>query len=552
MMPTAELEHTFIFLIPTYNRAELLKRAIASILNNGYSNVVAYICNDGSTDHTAEVEDYYKGNKKVRWTNLKENSGTNQARNALLDQIQENQAVGFVCMMDDEDVLIPDVLPQVNRMINAHPQYAWFVGHSLNQQGQKSGRIKKYGVHNYAESWLVHHALGGDMFQMIHTRIIGKKDRFTTLVKNAEEWYFFCQIARAHRLFAFDVAVFKKEYLPTGLTHMGYNRDAANRVIVAQLKVDTFSQLINDDKTLHRHRLLLAYALLNNRQFAEARHIFSQVPLMPCLRLIFYQLKRKARQFLRLPLKIKHINALYQKLKQKIHGTIWNYTAKRAFKKTFKPYRSVKERFEFIYNENYWGSKETKSGLGSEIAQTRTLVERLNMILSEFKIKNMLDVPCGDFNWMKNVNLKNVSYSGFDIVEDIIKENRRKYASDNIFFSKLDIINDELPQADLVFVRDCFIHFSFEDIWRALENIKSSNSKYLLTTSYVRKNKNKDIPTGSWRRLNLEAKPFSFKPALITMNEKYTERNGKDYGKSICLWEVKEIDLSKNHKRLNL
>jgi hypothetical protein len=35
----------------------------------------------------------------------------------------------------------------------------------------------------------------------------------------------------------------------------------------------------------------------------------------------------------------------------------------------------------------------------------------------------MLDAPCGDFNWMKEVDLSAVHYTGGDIVEPLVNSN---------------------------------------------------------------------------------------------------------------------------------
>ena len=42
-------------IIPTYNRAHLIKRSAMSVLNQTYSNLELIIVDDGSTDNTEEV-----------------------------------------------------------------------------------------------------------------------------------------------------------------------------------------------------------------------------------------------------------------------------------------------------------------------------------------------------------------------------------------------------------------------------------------------------------------------------------------------------------------
>ena len=49
----------------------------------------------------------------------------------------------------------------------------------------------------------------------------------------------------------------------------------------------------------------------------------------------------------------------------------------------------------------------------------------------------------------------------------------------------MDLTKDALPNCDLIRVRDCFIHLSFESIFAALRNITQSKIRYLLTTHHV-------------------------------------------------------------------
>ena len=191
------------------------------------------------------------------------------------------------------------------------------------------------------------------------------------------------------------------------------------------------------------------------------------------------------------------------------------------------------------FKNNLWGSKESRSGQGSELAQTKILREQLPNLLTELKIKSMLDIPCGDFNWLKEVDLSFLSYVGADIVEELIHYNNENYNSENRKFLKLDIINDNLPKVDLILCRDLFIHFSYKDIFKSLDNIKKSGCKYLLTTSYPLTKKNLDILTGQWHYLNLLIPPFSFPKPMMIIDEKSSEKGIQN--KNLLLWNISDL-----------
>ena len=199
------------------------------------------------------------------------------------------------------------------------------------------------------------------------------------------------------------------------------------------------------------------------------------------------------------------------------------------------------ERFEMIYNENFWESNESSSGIGSEIKNTKEVLKAIKLVIKEYKIKSIIDIPCGDFNWMSSLDMENIDYKGFDIVRSVIKENNKKYKKPNVNFYYSDIINSKLPKADLMFVRDCLVHFSFEDIKKSIFRIKQSKSNYLLSTSFVNLEKNTDIYTADWRPINLEKEPFNFPKPIITINEECDEMDGIYSDKCICLWEIEEL-----------
>jgi len=190
--------------------------------------------------------------------------------------------------------------------------------------------------------------------------------------------------------------------------------------------------------------------------------------------------------------------------------------------------------FDKIYEKNSWGSDESRSGPGSTEKQTRKIREALPKIFKDYNIKSMLDVPCGDWNWMKDVDLTGVQYIGGDIVKSVVEHNKI-YEKENVKFMQIDLCETALPSADILFVRDCFVHLSTEDIRRALDNIKKSQFRYLLTTTFPLTNVNENIKTGSWRPINIMHEPFSLGEPLLLINE---EKKRTHTDKSMGLWKL--------------
>jgi len=197
--------------------------------------------------------------------------------------------------------------------------------------------------------------------------------------------------------------------------------------------------------------------------------------------------------------------------------------------------------FSKIYGDNFWLSKESRSGGGSLISTTKTIREKLPLLWEEYGIKTFLDAPCGDYNWMKEVEKRNIIYTGGDIVEEVIAQNNKKYSAQNVSFKVIDITKDELPAVDMIFCKDCLQHLSYEKIFMALSNFKRSKSKYLLTTSYSETLYNWDIHDGDCRPLNLLKKPFSLPQPLMKIREK-SRGVQVDSDKEMYLYKLDDVN----------
>ncbi len=202
---------------------------------------------------------------------------------------------------------------------------------------------------------------------------------------------------------------------------------------------------------------------------------------------------------------------------------------------------SNKDIFTDIYTKNKWKDIYSFSGTGSNLEQTKTILNELPKLFVKYKIKSILDIPCGDFYWMKEFKFKDIKYLGGDIVPELVIKNNKKFSKKNIKFKILDLTSDSLPYADLIFCRDCLVHLSYKDIFKSLNIIRKSNCKYFMTTNFLERISNKDIATGSWRTINLCKPPFNFSEPIENLYENCTEVNNSYKDKVLSIWEVKSI-----------
>jgi hypothetical protein len=158
------------------------------------------------------------------------------------------------------------------------------------------------------------------------------------------------------------------------------------------------------------------------------------------------------------------------------------------------------------------GTRESVSGYGSSLENTAEIRQALPFIFSRYGIKSVVDMPCGDWNWMKEVDLGDVKYTGLDIVPAMIANNTHNYGAVGIDFAVHDAVNDIPPKADLIICRDFLFHIPNSKVHQVLENVANSGCQFILTTLFP-KILNEDIQDDSsirWRKINLCAHPFNF------------------------------------------
>ena len=195
---------------------------------------------------------------------------------------------------------------------------------------------------------------------------------------------------------------------------------------------------------------------------------------------------------------IKENSAFKQKLKYFVKSILFLSTIKqlrnlKKSKDSLLIYKNLttKEVFTKIYEEGVWGKSEDPnqkyfSGGGSHDAEiVKPYIESIQKFLSSFEAKpNVVDLGCGDFFIGSKTRSLCASYTACDIVQPLIDFNKEKYRTLNVDFRVLDLTKDELPQADIAFIRQVLQHLSNEQILKAIPQI-SSKYKYLVLTEHL-------------------------------------------------------------------
>lgn len=219
-------------------------------------------------------------------------------------------------------------------------------------------------------------------------------------------------------------------------------------------------------------------------------------------------------------------SSLKKILSQKIKNYIEFYLSIKNTNQEYKG-KSLKETFTEVYRTNCWGGKDGEicSGSGSLIKYAPKYRQLIQELVEKYKIKNVVDLGCGDFAIGKEILIDNVKYIGVDIVEDVIKRNAKEFSNDLTEFRCLNIVEDPLPEGELCLIRQVLQHLSNSQIRTVLKKCKQY--RFVLITEHYPVTKelipNLDISHGGGTRIGLKSaivldkKPFSLKNSQLVL-----------------------------------
>ena len=108
-------------ILPTYNREDMLPRALDSILQQTFTDFELIVINDGSADKTQEIlEEYAAKDQRIKIIKHEQNKGLVAGLNEGLERAKGE----YIARMDDDDVSYPKRLEKQLAYMEAHPEYA--------------------------------------------------------------------------------------------------------------------------------------------------------------------------------------------------------------------------------------------------------------------------------------------------------------------------------------------------------------------------------------------------------------------------------------------
>ena len=531
-------------IIPVFNGSEYLAEAINSALNQTYKNIEVLVINDGSTDGGKTEEIALSFGESIRYIK-KKNGGVASALNLSLDYMTGD----YFSWLSHDDLYTNDKIELEIKAMNENVNkntiiYSDYTVFYTNKKQSIPVKLRCVPPNQFRYSITISSFLHGCTL-LIPTSAFAECGKFNESLRTTQDYDLWFRMAKK-----FDFV-----HIPHSLV-LARNHSAQGSVTMADIASVECNSLLagfvreltpEELKTATGQSLAVAYAGIASsmwrRSFLPAGQLAASLSIyningtrfLDGLRAIsilasgrfMHYLKRITKQILELPSR---------------------FSIENIFKATLsnKDNLNLKTKFSNVYENNLFKGRISRSGEGSDLVQTATIRSRLPRLIEELNIQKLLDAPCGDWYWMREVDLCVDEYLGVDIVDELIKKNQFTHGNKQISFQCLNLATDALPKSDLILCRDCLVHLSFDDALEIISNFKHSGATYLLTTTFSKRMRNEDLGSGFWRPLNLQLPPFNFPPPIILINENCTEENGQYSDKSLALWHLDDIKMASN------
>jgi len=146
-------------IIPTYNRANLLPRAIKSVLNQTFQDFELIIVDDGSTDNTRKVvEEFQRKDQRIKYIFQENSGGPAKPINTGI----KNSKGEYIAILESDDEWLPEKLEKQVEILDKFPNvglvscYAFKIfsnGKKTIYKAPFSGILKKEDWKKYWQLW---------------------------------------------------------------------------------------------------------------------------------------------------------------------------------------------------------------------------------------------------------------------------------------------------------------------------------------------------------------------------------------------------------------
>lgn len=145
------------------------------------------------------------------------------------------------------------------------------------------------------------------------------------------------------------------------------------------------------------------------------------------------------------------------------------------------------KQFEEIYQGKTWGESRLYpghggSGTGSSVQYVRSLISFLQQYITQNQVSTFLDIGCGECEWQRAIDWARLGceYIGVELQSDVVDRVRQDLGSrEDMRILQGDALSMQLPESDLIFIKEVFQHWPIRLTNRFLEKAQSASKDCL-------------------------------------------------------------------------
>ena len=191
-----DLDFSVSVVIPTYNRAEKLVRALKSVLTQSVLPLEIIIIDDASTDGTAQI-DFAAMSARIRYFRGEANLGGAVSRNKGIECAVGN----WIAFLDSDDVWLPDKLLRQRDVVRRRAAVDFFLcGNVISRKADGSESLYNHRPPRHGEDLSEYFLIEGNSFQtsaLVVPAQAFRTVRFNESLKRHQDWDLVLNLMRA-------------------------------------------------------------------------------------------------------------------------------------------------------------------------------------------------------------------------------------------------------------------------------------------------------------------------------------------------------------------
>ncbi len=259
-------------IIPTYNRANVLKRSVDSVLNQSYRDFELIIVDDASTDNTEVIVNKIN-DSHIRYVRLSTNGGPAQARNEGV-RVAKGKYIAF---QDSDDYWRTEKLQKQMDFLKNNPEYLFVFCKIVGKEKpytqippENFFDTEKY-EHGFLDILLISNKIGTPSM-MMKKSLFEELGGFNSELRTMEDWDLALRAAESHPIgYISDILV------EADLSHEGVNSIRGEESIKTELSILSRYWNIYKEKKVFENLVFLICTDVNNLKKNKQKEYFLEL-----------------------------------------------------------------------------------------------------------------------------------------------------------------------------------------------------------------------------------------------------------------------------------